>query len=185
MKALNQILGSVFIVLGIAIGSSLACGCGSMPGQSLESIVGNSVNTSTVVFQGKVVGFEYRKGIHNEYMSSQRDDAGRPIGYETMVVRFRVESWWKGDLAPEITLVTDQTLNADGSTTNSSCDFNFKKDATYLVFAGLNKAAAMPGASECGLTREAIDESGSTEAIRKILGKGTLPTKERKRDPNP
>lgn len=177
MKALKQILGSLFIVLGIATGSALACECESMKGQSLDSLVGKFLNTSTVVFQGKVIGFEYRKDIRNEYMSGQKDAAGKPIGYETMVVRFEIESSWKGDLAPEITLATDQTLNADGSTTNSSCDFDFKRDTTYLVFARLNKATGMPQTSECGLTREAKDAFGNAEAIRKILGKGTLPTK--------
>lgn len=183
MIALKQILVSVFTVLGITIGSALACECESMKGQSLDSLVGKSMSSSTVVFQGRVVGFEYRKGIHNEYMSSQKDGAGKPIAYETMVVRFEIERWWKGDLATEITLVTDQTLKADGSITSNSCDFDFKRDTTYLVFARLNKATGMPQTSGCGLTREAKDAFGDAEAIRKILGKGTLPTKPKEGKP--
>jgi len=92
-----------------------------------------------------------------------------------MFVRFRVDSWWKGDLADEIVLVTDQTLLSDGRAGTTSCEFDFKKGETYLVFAGLNKAAAMPQTNKCSLTRPANDVDGSADRVHKILGESTLP----------
>lgn len=178
MKLLNQVLAFLALVLCVAAGSALACGCGGMPGESFEGIIGGAVNTSSVVFQGEVVGFEYRKGIRDEFEPGQIDSAGRPLGYETMIVKFKVESWWKGDLASSIFLVTGQSRYSDGTRSTNSCEFDFQKGKTYIVFAALNKAAAMPQTNSCSSTREAKDEYGHADAIRKVLGKGTLPNKQ-------
>ncbi|MBK9527692.1 MAG: hypothetical protein IPO41_05095 [Acidobacteria bacterium] len=178
MKSLNQVLASFALVLCIAAGSALACGCGGMPGETFESIVAGAMNTSSMVFQGEVVGFEYRKGIRDEFDSGRIDSADRPLGYEKMVVKFKVESWWKGDLASAIFLVTGQNRYSDGTRSTNSCEFDFQKGKTYIVFADLNKAAAMPQTNNCSSTREAKDEYGHADAIRKVLGKGTLPNKQ-------
>lgn len=178
MKFLKQVLASFAFVLCIAVGPALACGCGSMPGETIESIVTGAVNTSSMVFQGEVVGFDYKKGIHSEFDSGQMDSAGRQLGYETMVVKFKVESWWKGGLASEILLVSGQNRYSDGTRSTNSCEFDFQKGKTYIVFADLNKAAAMPQTNSCGSTHEAKDEYGRADAIRKVLGKGTLPNKQ-------
>ena len=82
-----------------------------------------------MVFAGKVVGFEYRKGVPNEFMQS------KGIDYETKVVKFQVGQWWKGETPREIFLVTDETRNADGTASNSSCNYDFKEGESYLVFA--------------------------------------------------
>jgi hypothetical protein len=106
-----------------------ACVCVQLPEQTLEDVIRDGVKSSRMVFAGKAVGFEYRKGIPNEYMQSKRVD------YETKVVKFQVERWWKGEAPREVFLVTDETINADGTASNSSCNYNYKEGESYFVFA--------------------------------------------------
>ena len=120
MKILKYFLALFASILSFAVVSIFACGCGGVPGQTIEKAVVGAFNMSNVVFQGKVIDFEYRKGIRNEFMSNNLDAAGRPIGYKTMVVKFKVESWWKGSLASEVLLVTEQTRNDDGTSSSTS-----------------------------------------------------------------
>ncbi|MGE3468534.1 MAG: hypothetical protein AB7J13_16550 [Pyrinomonadaceae bacterium] len=177
MRSLKHLFAVSTIILAVAAASAFACGCGGVPGQTVESIVGGAVNASTVVFQGKVIGFEYRKGITNDFMLDYRDERGKPIEYETMVVRFAVDLWWKGDLVREILLTTGVTRNADGTASTNSCEVHFKNGVTYLVFAGLDKAAAMPRTDSCSLTREANDDVGVAAGIRRVLGEGIVPSR--------
>lgn len=172
MKILKFLLASFVITLSVTLSAS-ACGCAGIPGETLEGHVARSMNRSNVVFQGKVIGFEYRKGIFNEFMSNRRSEDGKPIGYETLIVRFKVDRWWKGDLASEISLVTAQTRNSDGTLSDTSCEFHFIKDETYLVFAGLNKDAAMPQTSNCSLTHQVKGSDADADGIYKFLGVGT------------
>lgn len=104
MKTLKCLFLCSAIVLSVSVGSVFACGCGSLggPEQTIENIVGHAVNTSIVVFQGKAIGIEYRKGLLTDFMSVRRDESGLPIAFETITVRFAVDRWWKGDMANEI-----------------------------------------------------------------------------------
>ena len=177
MKSLNCLLALIAITLIALVPSGFACGCVVIPGQILEDHVGKSVNLATVVFEGKVVGFEYRKGIFNEYVSGLRDAFGKPRKYETMLVRFKVDRWWKGGLAPEVMLATGETRNSDGSGTTTTCEFNFAKDETYLVFAVPDKPGALPRTSNCSLTGASKDDG--VEKIIQVLGESTAPKKPR------
>ncbi|MGB7068567.1 MAG: hypothetical protein WBD22_03675 [Pyrinomonadaceae bacterium] len=102
-----------------------------MPDEKASDSVKYATEHSTAVFAGKVIGFEYRKGIPTE---SRRKVEGRQIEYETLVVKFRVERWWK-DEGSEVFLITSYTKNSDGTTTISSCDYEFNEGDTYLVYA--------------------------------------------------
>jgi hypothetical protein len=164
MKTLKFLLASFVITLSVTFAVS-ACGCGGIPGETLEELVGRAVNGSTVVFQGKVTGFEYRKGLLNE--------TGPAIGYETMVVLFTVDRWWKGDLANTIVIATGETRNADGTASSNSCEFHFEKGKNYLVFAGFDKAAALPRTNSCSLTQEVKGNDSDADGIYKFLGVGT------------
>lgn len=124
---------SLFLLLGVI--RAFGCSCVSMPDESLRHLIMRNVDGATVVFAGKVVGFEYRKGIPNEYMDSREKESGRHIDYETRVVKFQVERRWKGEVTTEIILATDVTQNSDGTTTNSSCDYKYKQGENYLVYA--------------------------------------------------
>jgi len=148
-----------------------ACGCPSSPNETLEDVVKYRVKNSTMVFVGKAVGFEYRKGIPNEFMQS------KGIDYETKIVKFQVEQWWKGETPKEIFLVTDETRNADGTASNSSCNYDFKEGESYIVFAyGKENELRTNSCSRTQLLNKA-------DEYLKILGEGKEPL-EKKDEPN-
>ena len=127
-----------------------------------------------MVFAGKVIGFEYRKGIPNEFLERRKKE-DKQFDYETLVVKFQVERWWKGEATTELFLVTDRTKNSDGSTSGSSCDYDFKEGESYLIYAygKENELRTNP----CTRTRPL----NKTEDL-KILGEGKEPI-EKKDEP--
>jgi hypothetical protein len=148
-----------------------ACVCPISSNETLEGVIRYGVKNSTMVFAGKVISFEYRKGIPNDFMQS------KGIDYETKVVQLQVEQWWKGEVPKEIFLITDETKNADGTESTSSCNFNYKAGESYLVFAygKENELRTMACARTQPLNRARED--------LKILGKGKEPVK-KKGEPN-
>ena len=153
-----------------------ACGCVSMPNESVSDAVKYAAEQSTMVFAGKVIGFEYRKGIPNQYMESRKKDLGKDFEYETKVVKFQVARWWKGEATTEVVLATDETKNSDGTGSGSSCDYHFQEGETYLVYA-YGKGSELR-THTCARTRLL----GKTEDL-KILGEGKEPV-EKKDEPN-
>lgn len=134
-----------------------------------------AIEKSNVVFSGEVVGFEYRKGIPNWYMDEQVKETGKAIDYETLVVKVQVNQWWKGEPPTEIYLLTSSTRNADGTSTNDSCDYTFRKGETYLIFAtkyNIQKENEYR-TSDCLRTRKL----SIADDDLKILGEGKKPLK--------
>ena len=131
----QKIVISFVICLLLSATKVFACVCVSMPNESVSDAVKYATEQSTMIFAGKVVGFEYRKGITNQYMESRRKDSSKNIEYETLVVKFQVERWWKGEATTEVFLATDETKNSDGTGSGSSCDYHFKEGEIYLVYA--------------------------------------------------
>ncbi len=153
-----------------------ACGCISMPNESVSDAVKYATEQSTMIFAGKVVGFEYRKGVPNQYMERRKKDSGKNVEYETLVVKFQVGRWWKGEATTEVFLVTDETKNSDGTWSGSSCDYHFKEGESYLVYA-YGKGNELRTYA-CTRTRPLT----KTEDL-KILGEGKEPI-EKKDEPN-
>ncbi len=168
------LLFAICLLLGAS--KVLACGCISDPNESVSDTVKYATEQSTMVFAGKVIGFEYRKGIPNQYMESRKKDLGKDFEYETKVVRFQAERWWKGEATTEVFLVTDETKNSDGTGSGSSCDYHFKEGESYLVYAYGKEGELRTHA--CARTRLL----NKTEDI-KILGEGKEPV-EKKDEPN-
>ena len=164
----QKIVVSFVICLLLSTAEVFACGCISMPNEDINEVVQSAAKQSTMIFAGKVVGFEYRKGIPNEYIDSLGEDAGRHVDYETKVVKFQVERWWKGDATTEIFLVTAETKSPGGVGTGSSCDYHFKEGESYLVYADGKKNELRTHA--CARTRLL----SKTEDL-KILGEGKEP----------
>ncbi len=162
---------SVIICLLLSATKLFACGCLQLSDETLEDVVRYRVKNSTMVFAGKVVGFEYRKGIPNEFMQS------RHIDYETKIVKFQVERWWKDKVPADIFLVTDETRNADGTASHSSCDYNFKEGESYLVFAYGKENELRT--NSCSRTQPL----NQADEYLKILGEGKEPLEE-KDEPN-
>ena len=165
----QKIALSLSILMFLGVAKTFACGCGSASDVSIADLVNGAVRGSAVVFAGKVVGLEYRKGIPNEYMDSREKVTGRHIGYETLVVAFKVEQWWKGEVVPEIILATEQTKNSEGTGTGGSCDYNFKVDESYLVYAYGKKNELRT--SSCSRTMP-LDKAGED---LNVLGEGKEP----------
>jgi hypothetical protein len=111
----QKIVISFVICLLLSATKVLACNCVFSSDESVSDAVRYATDKSTMVFAGKVVGFEYRKGIPNQHMESRRKDSGEKIEYETLVVKFRVERWWKGEATTEVVLATYKTKKSDGT----------------------------------------------------------------------
>ena len=172
MKKLDPkiFLLTILVVTIICSSDAFACSCGSGgPSMTIDQVVNGAVKGSTSVFRGKVVGFEYRKGIRNEYMESRRASTGQPIEYETRVVKFEVYRWWKLQLPPITFIVTNSTKDSDGMSSMSTCDYTFSVGEKYLVYA-YGKADALE-ASLCTRTSTIARASEDLE----ILGEGFRP----------
>lgn len=163
--------GKIILLFGICLffGASevFACVC-MMPGKDLAREVKFAAKNSTTIFTGKVVGFEYRKGIRNKYMESRIKSIGKNIEYETLVIKFQVDRRWKGEATKEIFLVTDQTKNSDGTQSSTSCDIYFKIGENYLIY-GYGKIDELR-TSPCSRTN-LLEKTKDLE----ILGKGKSP----------
>lgn len=157
----------VLMILGVSSASACVCGGSNIP-RTLRERVNGAVALSASVFTGKVVAFEYRKGIRNEYMESQRA-AGQTVEYETMVARFEVDRWWKRDLPAVTYMITQVTRNSDGTASHNSCDYNFKLGEKYLVYASGNNDEL--ATHKCSRTATATQASADLE----ILGEGFRP----------
>ena len=156
----QKIIVAFVILLFLSGTKVLACECSILT-------VEEAFEKSTAVFSGKVVGFEYRKDIANPLMERREKQTGQKVEYETMVVKFQVERWWKGEAASEIFLVTTQTKIADGTSSGSSCDYSFTEGESYLIYA-FGKENELR-TNFCRRTRLL----SKTEEDMKILGEGT------------
>lgn len=146
---------------------TLACDC---PLLTTEQ----AFEQSKSVFAGKIVDFEYRKGIPNSSMDERAKETGKTIDYETLIVKVRVDQWWKGKPPIDVYLLTDKTRNADGTSTESSCGYyDFQKGETYLIFATRYKTKKENEyrTSDCLRTRRL----SAADDDLKILGKGKNP----------
>ena len=142
---------------------TLACDCPSLTTEQ-------AVDKSKAVFSGEVVGFEYRKGIPNWSMDERAKETGMVIEYETLVIKVRVNQWWKGKPPTEVYLLTSSTRNADGTSLRNSCDYTFHKGETYLIFATQfnTKKDNEYRTSDCLRTRKLSAADGDL----KFLGEG-------------
>ncbi len=112
-----------------------ACGCPGSSDEKISDVVQAAAQKSTMVFAGKVVGLEYRKGIPNQEIEVRRKGSDKAIDYETMVVIFQLDRRWKGEAQSEVVLITSVTKYADGTGSSAGCDYSFKKNKSYLVYA--------------------------------------------------
>jgi hypothetical protein len=127
-----------------------------------------------IIVSGKIVGAEYRKGIISPMMESVAKDNGIKLDYEVLVLKVQVDKWWKGDAPEEIYLVMEQTKNADGTSTQSSCDYSFNVGGNYLIYASKREGFYRTGA--CSRTQKLSQATKDLE----ILGAGKKPIRNTK-----
>jgi hypothetical protein len=122
----KTVIAVIFCFL-LSVTKVFACDCKIF---SIEA----EVERSTMIFSGKVLGFEYRKNIPNLFGESPANISDNQTDYETLVVKFQVERWWKGEASPVVYLITNDIKLANGNLRGSSCDYKFDENESYLVF---------------------------------------------------
>lgn len=169
----QKIVISFIICLLLGATKIFACGCFYLPNEVVSDVVRNSAKQSTVVFAGKVVGFEYRKGIPKHNLVLRDKESDNYTDYETQVVKFQVERWWKGEATSEIFLVTDNIKNSDETANSSSCDYSFEEGKSYLVYAKGKEGELRTNV--CARTKPLT----KAEEDLKILGEGKEPVEKK------
>jgi|GEM_PF-3160737 len=159
----------VVIVLCINVSSSLASACGDTI-DSLANKLASAVKKADAVFIGKVERFDFINDVPNEFLETRRESIPG-LTWETKTAVFSVDRYWKGVDDPEISLVTDETRNSDGTGSASGDDYHFEEGKTYLVFAW--KINGYLKTSDCSFTRR----DDQIEGILPLLGEGNQPPK--------
>jgi hypothetical protein len=120
--------------VAIAAGPALACSCGgTFPGKHAWEIAQKEVQASAAVFEGTPVRFEPRWDVLDAKDGSLIP-TGVPLENATlkewphMVVTFRVQRAYKGDLGSEVQVATGMG--------GGDCGAVFSPGLTYLVYAG-------------------------------------------------
>jgi len=156
------------VVVGLMVSESPASTCVSL-GDGLSEEFAREFKSADAIFLGKVERFDFIKDVPNEFLEKRREVIP-DLSWETKVFVFNVESYWKGDSDPQISILNGKTRNSDGTGSGPSSDeYPFEVGKTYLVFARKIKGYLM--ASDCSFTRrnDQIDE------ILPLLGEGKKP----------
>jgi hypothetical protein len=131
--------------------------CGNIPS------VGEARRTAHIVFLGKVVASEFEQG------AASRNEKGA----QELAARFRVERVWKGNLAREVVLFTEQYQSPDFSISVVICAPQFTVGKRYVIYAGFSSSDQKPRALYCSRTSEV---EKAREDLR-LLGRGKKPRK--------
>jgi hypothetical protein len=143
----------------------------------IEVQVKGELDTSSAVFLGKVVGYEFRKGLGTELFGSSLT-AEEAADREVKLVRFKVDRWWKTPLPAEVLLITGEWRMPakegnllPSSVGRSMCQLPLIEGESYLIYASgpADKLRYRTCSRTATLTKAADD--------LKVLGKGTRPRK--------
>lgn len=151
--------------------NAFACVCSVVEGESIEMTSEKAFNRSSKVFEGKIVGFEFKRGLPASESVSKDPAFNDPDKFETMVVKFEMGRIWKGR-DTKFVFATYQLKSDSGISMSSSCDFNFEVGEKYLVFANETKGVLRIGF--CAGTRK-LTGSAEDKAILKYFGTFCLP----------
>lgn len=119
---MRNLLFLITLVFIFSINTILANDCRS------RGTLKEEFNNTAEVFSGKVIAQEYQE-ITNA--------ADKDFGLQSLVVKIKVDRWWKGSGNGEVFLRTG--TKRKGWTLRSGSDFFFKTGENYLVFAGVYK----------------------------------------------
>ena len=142
----------------------------------VELQVKGELETSSAVFSGKVVGYEFRKGLVTELYGPPMtpEEAAEK---EVKLVRFKVDRWWKMHLPAEVLLITEEWRMPakEGDMlpriVSSMCQLPLIEGESYLIYASgpADKLRYRTCSRIATLTKAADD--------LKVLGKGKRPRK--------
>jgi hypothetical protein len=115
---------------------------------------------ATAVFSGKVIAFEH------QYISDEKDV---DFSGEALLVRIKVDSWWKGSNNTNEVVLRTGTVCFSGATKRTGEDFKFLGGESYLVYAYTYQENLMTN----GCTR--TKTLSKAEEDLKELGEGVQP----------
>src|SRR4028118_1063403 len=120
---INKLLLLITLLFLFGLKTILACDC-----RGGRNFTTEEFKNTAEVFSGKVIAQEYQVIT---------DASDRDFGLEVLIVKLKANRWWKGSGNSEVVLRTETARM--GAIRRSSCDFLFKTEESYLVFAGFNK----------------------------------------------
>lgn len=172
---MRKLIYLAFIVAVLGAGSAWGCMCPYAAG-SIEDLVRGALETSSSVFLGEVVGYEYRAGLMPEPypVNVTAEEAEEK---EVRVVKFKIDRWWKMPLPAETLLITgswrDKPRASDllPSEHVSMCELPLIKGEKYLIYA--SGPADKLRNRVCSRTAPI----GRADDDLKVLGKGRKPVR--------
>jgi hypothetical protein len=137
---------SAVILISISAGKAFGCVCVLDPNPTPEKIRADRLKAfenASAVFTGEVVSLDL------------------------VTVKFKVNKIWKGEAAPEISMLTGARDNGDGTFTVNSCEYSFTEGQQYLVY-GYGSPGEMKThqCSRTTLTKYAEKEMQGLDEIR-------------------
>lgn len=107
------------------------CGLNTISGLDCRSrgTITEEFKNTAAVFSGKVISQEYQQ---------IREVSDYDFGNEVLIVKLKVDKWWKGSGNSEVVLRTDFARNKSWNRRTGN-SFFFKTEESYLVFAGYYK----------------------------------------------
>jgi len=131
---LRKCLGAIGVALVFGVVTAFGCKC-IIPDEPVNDKILRAYINASGVFTGKVVALEYQKGISNGDQEEVLRSEGKPLDFETQVVKFEVNAWWKTEMPPIFYLATGTTKNSDGTGGTSDCEHSFEIGKAYMVYA--------------------------------------------------
>lgn len=142
---------------------------------SLDKRVANDVKRADAIFSGKIIAVQYREMSKKEISESGispidgKNIFGGKTNLKILTIKIKVNHWWKGYRAREVTLLTNTYKGSNGFTATTSCELDVREKEIMLVFA-YGKDLKHLQTSYCS-ARLLKDKSD----YLKILGKGRIP----------
>lgn len=171
---MKKVLAAAVLAFVFGSTSAWACMCAYVQAP-VEVLVMGQLETSSAVFSGKVVGYEFRKGLVTDF-------DGPPLTVEeasereVKLVRFKVDRWWKMALPAEVLLTTEDWRRPakEGEipiSLWSGCQLPLIEGESYLVYAsGTADTLRYRACSRTASLAKAAEDL-------KVLGKGKRPLK--------
>jgi len=123
------LLSVTLLLIMLAQVNVWACGC---PGrvENITKAVTQDFNQASIVFSGNVAAAEWMPMI-------EKNSLGQKIKAETLVLKFAVDSWWKGKTKDEVVWHTTQIRYPDlgEGKMGFNCEYGFEVGKKYLVYA--------------------------------------------------
>lgn len=145
-------LATILLLFNISLNATVEC--------NARLSVADEFKRVSAVFAGEAVAEEYRDITF-----------GKEAGAKVLVVKFKVEKWWKGGETEEVYLYTSIRKFPDGSTRKFGENFHFNKGESYLVYAYDFEDKLRT--SQCRRTKTLA----KAEEDMRELGEGSEPTK--------